>query len=152
MQNTTDEHIRPTSKRISSLGVFVQAIKGHFMTITRVKDARERLASLKQSGWVRGYSNALQKLVMQIPDIKDGEKFWRFKKGLTVALCKKVTKEDCKTYEDVVWLVLCLDAVDTKYGNKSFSNTTLTSNPSETPTTMEIDAIRVEAPPTSMPK
>ena len=69
----------------------MQAIKSHFMTTTRVEDARERLPSLKQSGWVRGYVNAFQKLVMQIPDMTDGENFWRFKEGLSVALRKEVT-------------------------------------------------------------
>ena len=152
VRKTTDEHMHPTSERISSFGVFVQAIKSHFMTTTRVEDARERLPSLKQSGWVRGYVNAFQKLVMQIPDMTDGEKFWRFKEGLNAALRKEVTKEDCKTYEDAVRLVLRLDAVDTKFGNKSFSNATFASKPSPTTTPMEIDAIRVGAPPTSMPK
>ena len=68
-----------------------------FMTTTRVEDARERLSSLKQCGWVRGYVNTFQKLVMQIPDMTDGEKFWRFKEGLNVVLQKEVTKEGCKT-------------------------------------------------------
>lgn len=152
VRKTTDEHMQPTPERISSFRVFVQAIKSHFMTTTRVEDARERLPSLKQSGWVRGYVNAFQKLVMQIPDMTDGEKFWRFKEGLNVALRKEVTKEDCKTYEDAVRLVLRLDAVDTKFGNKSHPNTNFTSKPFQAPTPMEIDAIRVGAPSTSMPK
>jgi len=152
VRKTTDEHMQPTSERISSFGVFVQAIKSHFMTTTRVEDARERLPSLKQSGWVRGYVNAFQKLVMQIPDMTDGEKFWRFKEGLNVALRKEVTKEECKTYEDAVRLVLRLDAVDTKFGNKNHSNTNFASKPFQASTPMEIDAIRVGAPSTSMPK
>ena len=57
----------------------MQAIKSHFMTTTRVEDAREQPPSLNQSGWVHGYVNAFFKLVMQIPDMTDGEKFWRFK-------------------------------------------------------------------------
>jgi len=152
VRKTTDEHMRPTSERISSFGVFVQAIKSHFMTTTRVEDAREGLPSLKQSGWVRGYVNAFQKLVMQIPDMTDGEKFWRFKEGLNVALRKEVTKEDCKTYEDAVRLVLRLDAVDTKFGTKSHSHANFTSKQSQAPIPMEIDAIRIATPSTSMTK
>ena len=130
----------------------MHAVKSHIMTTTRVEDARERLPSLKQIVWVRSYVNAFQKLLMQIPDMTDGEKFWSFKEGLNATLCKEVTKEDCKTYEDAVRLVLCLDTLDTKFGNKSFFNTTFSSKPSQTPTPMEIDAIRVGAPSTNMPK
>ena len=89
---------------------------------------------------------------MQIPDMTDEEKFWRFKEGLNSALRKKVTKEDCKIYEDAVRLVLRLYAVDTKFSNKSFSNATFASKLFPTPTPMEIDAIRFGAPPASMPK
>ena len=61
-------------------------------------------------------------------------------------------QEDCKTYEDVVWLVLGLDAMEIKFVNKSFSNSNFASNPFRTTTLADIDAIRVGAPPTSMPK
>ena len=56
------------------------------MSIMCVEDARERLPFLKQSGWVRGYVNAFQKLVIQIPDMMDGEKYWHFKEGHNAAL------------------------------------------------------------------
>jgi hypothetical protein len=155
VRKTTDEHMQPTSERITSFAVFVQEIKSHFMTTTRVEDARERLPSLKQSGWVRGYVSAFQKLAMQIPDMTEGEKFWRFKEGLNVALRKEVTKGECKTYDEAVRLVLRLDAVDTKFGNKSFSHSNshshFTSKPSHAPAPMEIDAIRVGAT-NSVPK
>jgi len=58
VRKTRDEHMQPTPERIASFRVFVQEIKSHFMTTTRVEDARERLPSLKQSGSVRGYVNA----------------------------------------------------------------------------------------------
>ena len=45
----------------------------------------------------------------------EGEKFLRFKEGLNINLRKEVTREKCTTYEEAVHLVLCLDAVDTKY-------------------------------------
>ena len=81
-----------------------------------------------------------------------GEKFWRLKEGLNAAVRKEASKEDSKTYEDAIRLVLRLNAVDTKFGHKSFSNTTYASKPSPTLTPMEIDVIHVGAPPTSMPK
>ena len=122
------------------------------MTTTRVEDARQWHPSLKQSKSVCSYVNAFQKLVMQISDMMDRETFRRFKEDLNGAPCKAVTKEDCKTYDNAVWLVLCLDALDTKFSNMGFSNTTIASKPSQTPTPMEIDAIHVGAPPTSIPK
>ena len=71
MQKTTNEDMQPILERISSIEVFVQAIKSHSMTTTLIEDAQERLLSLKQSGWVHGYVNAFQKLVMQIPEMTE---------------------------------------------------------------------------------
>jgi hypothetical protein len=152
VRKTTDAQMRATSERITSFATFVHAIQGYFMTTTRVEDARERLPSLKQSGWVRGYVNAFQKLAMQIPDMTDGEKFWRFKEGLNAALRKEVTKSECNTYDDAVRLVLRLDSVDNKYSNKSYTNSNFTPKPYQVPVPMEIDAIRVGANNVSMPK
>jgi len=151
VQKTTDEHMQPTPERITSFADFVHHLKGHFMATTRMEDARERLPSLKQSGWVRGYVNAFQKLVMQIPDMTEGEKYWRFKEGLNVGLRKEVTKEDCKTYEEAVRLVLRLDSVDNKFSTKTHSNPSF-HRPSQAPVPMEIDAIKVPVNTQSVPK
>ena len=46
VRKTTYEDMQPTFERISSFGLFVQAIKSHFMTTTHIEDGRERLPSL----------------------------------------------------------------------------------------------------------
>ena len=84
-----------------------------------------------------------QKLALQIPDMTEGEKFWRFKEGLNINLRKEVTREKCTTYEEAVQLVLRLDAVDNKYIGKNYTNRTFNSRPSQASTPMEIDAIQV---------
>ena len=159
VSKTTDERMQPTEDRITSFADFVQALKTHFMATTRVEDARERLPSLKQTGRVRGYVNAFQKLVMQIPDMADGEKFWRFKEGLKVELRKEVTKEDCRTFEEAVRFVLRLDSLESKFDFKSSNNNNKPSHfspkPSPSAVPMEIDAMRTEPrepPKTSPPK
>ena len=154
VSKTTDERMQPTTERISAFGDFVEALKDHFMATTRVEDARERLPSLKQSGRVRGYVNVFQKLVMQIPDMTDGEKFWRFKEGLNAELRKEVKKEDCRTYDDAVRFVLRLDSLEGKYNFKTNSNkhSNFTPKPSPHSVPMEIDAMRMENENSSTPK
>ena len=51
---------------------------------------------------MRGYVNSFQKLVMQIPNMMDGEKLVHFNEDLNATLHREVIKDNYKTYEAFV--------------------------------------------------
>lgn len=67
---------------ISTWSEFSRNLQERFQIVNSIQNARDKLANLKQIGSVRGYIAQFQNLVMQIPDINEGEQLDKFVRGL----------------------------------------------------------------------
>ena len=69
---------------------FCQALTNRFQPRNSLWSARDKLASLKQTGGARGYGDAFLKIINDIPNISNEEKIHKYIHGLRPSLRTKV--------------------------------------------------------------
>ena len=96
---------------------FVVELIQAFQSINPVKEARDRLARLKQTKSVRAYATAFKATALEIPGITDDEKRDRFIRGLKSNTQKEVELRDPATFEDAVGVAERYDAISYRIHN-----------------------------------
>lgn len=88
-----------------------------FQVVNSVKDARDKLARLRQTKSVRTYATAFKAIALEIPGITDDEKRDRFIRGLKTNTQKEVELRDPATFEEAVGIAERYDAVSYRIHN-----------------------------------
>lgn len=88
-----------------------------FQVVNSVKDARDKLARLRQTKSVRNYATTFKALALEIPGITDDEKRDRFIRGLKTNTQKEVELRDPPTFEAAVGIAERYDAVSYRIHN-----------------------------------
>lgn len=90
---------------------FQSAIITAFEPINPAESARDRLATLHQSGSVRTYAFLFRSISMSIPGITDDEKKDRFIRGLKPLTMKEVKLRCPETFEEAVRMAVRFDSL-----------------------------------------
>ena len=96
---------------IQTWGEFELRLRSRFCLINAVQGARDKLDSLKQVASVRAYISAFQNLIMQIPEVSEGESLHRFKQGLQFRIKKEVALREPQSLEEAMRLAEKYDAL-----------------------------------------
>ena len=88
-----------------------------FQVVNSVKDARDKLARLRQTKSVRNYATTFKALALEIPGITDDEKKDRFIRGLKTNTQKEVELRDPSSFEEAVIIAERYDAVSYRIHN-----------------------------------
>lgn len=96
---------------ITTWDEFVEELKGRFQIVNSVQNARDKLANLKQTGGVRGYVAQFQNLVMQIPDINEGEQLDKFVRGLRTKTRIEVRLRRPMKLDEAIVIAECYDSL-----------------------------------------
>lgn len=96
---------------------FSTALKDQFKPVNAVKQARDQLASLRQTRSVQEYAGKFQALAMQIPGISADEQLDRFVRGLKENAQRELELHPVTTVEAAIRVAERVDAFD--YRNKS---------------------------------
>lgn len=111
-----------------------------FQPINPVEGARDRLASLRQTGSVRAYASVFRNVALQIPKITDDEKKDRFVRGLKPKIYHEIKIKDPRDFEEAVRLAVKLDSYDTSWRPKAEpSRTSYRGVSSSYPEPMDVD-------------
>ena len=143
------EHVAP----ILTWENFEAKLQARFCVVNAVHGARDKLDSLRQIGSVRSYISAFQNLLMQIPEMTEGEGLHRFKQGLQFRIKKEVALREPNSLEDAMRLAEKYDALlysvqggrptqrapPVREASRAWMSPVL---PVDTPTSMEIDALQ----------
>ena len=84
--------------------------------VDKVKLARDKLASMKQTGTIPDYVAYLNKITMQIPGLSEEEKYYRFKEGvkphLKMELEKVIALYGGKTLQEAIQYLQAVEVID----------------------------------------
>ena len=116
---------------------FTSATINAFEPVNPAESARDRLATLRQSGSVRTYAYIFRSTAMSIPGITDDEKKDRFVRGLKFNTKKEVKLRCPETFDEAVSMAVRLDSIMWQTSGNHGKNGN--SNPHPEP--MELGAI-----------
>lgn len=144
-------------------GTFESLLVGRFRTVNATRHARDKLASLRQTGSVHEYVRQFQELVMQIPGIDHAEQLDRFVRGLKTQTRREVIMREPLTLDEAVRMADRYDSLISGMGfsglgdrfsgsrsgqfrgpNPRFAADPVLPDPAPTP--MEIDALNRRKP------
>ena len=116
---------------------FKSATISAFEPVNPAESARDRLATLRQSGSVRTYAYVFRSTAMSIPGITDDEKKDRFIRGLKTNTMKEVKLRCPENFDEAVSMAVRLDSLMWRYsGNPGKNGSTYTR-----PEPMDLGAI-----------
>jgi hypothetical protein len=147
--------VRQAPNPITVWDEFVRNLEANFVPSNAAKVARNKLASLKQSGSAREYIREFRTLVLDIPNMNESEKLDKFTRDLKPFLRREVEMKDPTTFSEAVQIVEKLDAVsysahnsyqrqqsDTSSESDSDFDAVDTPSEPEGPMPMELNAVR----------
>jgi hypothetical protein len=134
---------------------FKTDMRGEFTDVNAVANARTRLDALQQTGAVRHYNAAFRTLLLQIPDLSDGDTLHRYKAGLKPAIKREVDIKNPADLPAAMALADKLDSVDSQaeqrpLGHRSGVRYTGRATTHYGPTPMELGAFRAAGRPRSV--
>ena len=84
--------------------------------VDKVKLAREKLATMRQTGSIPDYVSYMNKITLQIPGLSDEEKYYRFKEGLKPNMKRELEKVIAlyggKTLQEAIQYLQALELID----------------------------------------
>jgi hypothetical protein len=98
---------------------FKKELTSRFQAVNAVRAARDRLANIRREKTVRGYVEAFQNLVMQIPDITNAEALDRFVRGLKPRTKQEVVMREPYNFEEAIHLADWFDSLISGLGTPS---------------------------------
>ncbi len=110
-----------------------------FEPINPAESARDRLATLRQTGSVRTYASIFRSVAMSIPGVTDDEKKDRFIRGLKIKTMSEVKLRAPESFEEAVRMAVRFDSL---IFIRNVNPTTKTSTSHPRPEPMELGAIR----------
>ena len=127
---------------------FKAAIQTYFRPVNAKKQARDKIAELKQRASVKSYANEFRTLLLEIPDMSEDEKLDRFVRGLRFSIRKEVELRDPKSLTEAMSIAERYDSISfglrshgthfAPWRNPQFSPTTGSHGPEP----MEVNALR----------
>lgn len=90
---------------------FASALKTQFQPINPAETARDKIASLRQTGAVSSYARLMRNAALEVPGISDDEMMDRFIRGLKPATQREVRMRSPPTFNDAVILAERFDAL-----------------------------------------
>lgn len=128
----------PTSvEYVTTWADFKEAMLANFSSTNPVREARDRLHNLVQTGSVRGYTALFRNLCAQIPGITEEEKLDRYIRGLKKLTRMKLRVEDPETFDKATRMAESFDA------NYLASARGETSSSVDGPSPMEVNATQM---------
>lgn len=129
---------------------FQQALFDFFRPINAVKRARDKLAELQQTNTVRLYVQKFTELCLEIPDLNETERLYRFVRGLRLEVRREVDLHDPQNFNEAAKIAERYDSIvnhKVNFGNRKpynpmyFPKNGGLSKPRNVPQPMEIDVI-----------
>ena len=93
---------------------FKEAITDYFTPVNSKKQARDRLAALRQTSSVRTYATEFRKVILEIGNISEDEKLDRFVRGLKFSVRKEVELREPQTVTEAI-------GISERYDSLSFA-------------------------------
>ena len=111
---------------ITSWSAFVDRLHARFRPMQAEVVARQRIASLKQTGSVSAYANLFQKELTPITDMAPADQVFYFRQGLKPAIAQRVLEKLPKDLHTAMDLAILMDsngrAGEKLYGQRSFNH------------------------------
>lgn len=107
--------LQPDGSYISAIGTwsdFKAALIRQFEPINRKLSAREELARLKQVRSVQAYTSRFRALCLEIDDLSDAEKRYRYLEGLKDRVRLEVLQRQCNTFDEMCTVAVHWDSLD----------------------------------------
>ena len=90
---------------------FKQAITDYFTPVNSRKQARDRLAALRQTTSVRAYATEFRKVILEIGNVSEDEKLDRFIRGLKFNVRKEVELREPQTLTEAIGISERYDSI-----------------------------------------
>jgi len=102
----------PHTQRITTWTSMKKGLLAEFYPTDVIRAARDRLASLRQTGSVKDYADRFRNIELQIPDLSESEKVDRFRRGLKDDVRLQVTLPPALREADFATLLATAIEVD----------------------------------------
>jgi Ty3 transposon capsid-like protein len=148
-------HVKYSDDRPLTWYDFKESITNHFESSRKVKDAHEKLPTIRQEGFVSRYVSAFQTHLHLFGDIAERDKELYFKRGLRTYIQAHVRVQDPQSLSEAIKIAESADLGakhnrfshrNGRYSNRSTNHHTSTSQPgpsSTGPTPMDIGNIEI---------
>jgi hypothetical protein len=142
---------RGTTTEYPSWTAFKDALVNRFTSISAERTARQRLSSLRQGKSVREYAQAYNLCMIELPEMDEKDRLFRFMEGLKPEVRIHVELKKPSTLAEAIELAIQTDALlwQMKKGpalvgrGNGYQN--LTHRQQHSPTAMEVDSLEPKA-------
>jgi hypothetical protein len=111
----------PDEFRVHDWSEFKQELRDNFVTTNPARLAREKFYSIRQSGDLREYVREFRLLMIELPELPEADKVFKFVSGLKQPMRKELVEKDPQTLLDAFKLAERVDVSSRSYSGGGYS-------------------------------